>query len=65
MKLECLEEEKAKRAWIRSRLDIIEKDEKSTSFFFNKSKQMFSKKTINLVEKDNQGHPTSQNPMVV
>ena len=51
--LEALEEEKAKGAWIRSRLDIIEKDEKSTSFFFNKSKQTFDKKTINLIEKDN------------
>ena len=51
--LEVLEEDKAKGAWIRSRLDIIEKDEKSTSFFFNKSKQTFEKKTINLVEKDN------------
>ena len=53
IELESLEEEKAKGAWIRSRLDIIEKDEKSTSFFFNKSKQMYTIKTLNLVEKDN------------
>ena len=36
--LECIEEDKAKGVWIRSRLEYLENDEKSTCFFFNKSK---------------------------
>ena len=47
--LENIEEEKAKGVWIRSRLEYIENDEKSTRFFFNKSKTSFQRKTITKI----------------
>ena len=41
--LEFIEEENARGAFIRSRLEHIESDEKSTAFFFNASKQVYQK----------------------
>ena len=43
--LEFIEEE-----IIRSRLEHIESDEKSTAFFFNASKQVYQKKTISIIK---------------
>ena len=51
--LENMEEYKAKGAWIRSRLEHLELDEKSTAFFYNKSKQIYEKKTINVLTTNN------------
>ena len=50
--LESYEEYKARGAWIRSRLERIELDEKSTAFFYNRSKQIFEKKTIHSIVTD-------------
>ena len=44
---EKIEEYKTKGAWIRSRLEHIESNEKSTAFFYNKSKQIYEKKYEN------------------
>ena len=38
--------------WIRSRLEHIESDEKSSAFFFNESKAMYQKKTITNITLD-------------
>ena len=58
--LEGLEDYRARGAWIRSRLDHMEADEKSTAFFFNKSKHIYEKKTINCIETDNKTEITDQ-----
>ena len=50
--LESIEEYKARGAWVRSRLEQLEGDEKSTTFFYNKSKQIYEKKTINNIITD-------------
>ena len=50
--LESIEEERARGVWIRSRLEHIESDEKSSAFFFNKSKVMYQKKTITNITLD-------------
>ena len=52
--LEDMEEYRARGAWIRSRLEHLEEDEKSSAFFFNKSKHLYEKKTINCIKTDNQ-----------
>ena len=50
--LETIKEERAKGAWIRLRLEHLENDEKSTTFFYNKSKQVFQKKTLTKIKTD-------------
>ena len=50
--LENIIEERAKGAWVRSRIEYIEKNEKSNSYFFNKSKESFEKKTIDKINTD-------------
>ena len=50
--LESIDEERARGVWIRSRLEHIESDEKSSAFFFNKSKVMYQKKTITNITLD-------------
>ena len=50
--LERITEEKAKGAWVRSRLEFVEKHEKSNTYFFNKSKESFKKKTISSLDID-------------
>ena len=50
--LEHIEEERARGHWIRSGLERIENDEKSTSFFLNKAKSNFKKKTITNIKLD-------------
>ena len=50
--LKNYEEYKARGAWIRSRLERIELDEKSTIFFYNKSKQIYEKKIIQSIVTD-------------
>ena len=42
--MEMMEEEKTRGAWVRSRLEHLALDEKSTAFFFNKSKKVFEEK---------------------
>ena len=43
-KLEDMEKYKARGEWIRSRLEHLESNEKSTAFFYNISKQTYEKK---------------------
>ena len=50
--MEHIEEERARGHWIRSGLERIENDEKSTSFFLNKAKSNFQKKTITSIKLD-------------
>lgn len=56
--LEHITEERARGAWIRSRIEFIEKDEKSNSFFFNKSKNSYEKKTIEKLVDVDEGEMT-------
>ena len=44
--LEQIEEERAREFWIRSGLEKIEHDEKSTSYFLNKAKTIFRRKQL-------------------
>ena len=48
--LEFIDEENARGAFIGSRIEHIESDEKSTAFFLNTFKQVFQKKTINIIK---------------
>ena len=50
--LENITEQKAKGALVRSSLEYIEKNEKSNAYFFNKAKDTFEKKTLEIVCKD-------------
>ena len=56
--LESLEDYKTKGLWIRSRLEHIESDEKSTAFFFNKAKHIYNSKSITHIILEN-GNETS------
>ena len=58
--LEHIEEEKARGFWIRTGLERIEHDEKSTSFFLNKAKSNFQKKTITSIKLDSGAEITNQ-----
>lgn len=51
--LESMLEYKARGAWIRSRINVIEKDEKSTKFFYAQEKMSYDKKTIHYIINDN------------
>ena len=48
--LELYNEEKARGAWLRSRIEFIEKNEKSNTYFYNKSKITYEKKTVTHIE---------------
>ena len=50
--LELITDEKSRGEWVRSRVEFIEKSEKSNSYFFNKAKESFEKKTIQHLEVD-------------
>ena len=43
---ESIKEEKAKRLWIKSRLEYSENDEKSTRFLFSKSKGKYEQNLV-------------------
>ncbi len=50
--LELIEEDRARGFWLKTGLEKIENDEKSTRFFFNKAKNNYQKKTITCLETD-------------
>lgn len=50
---------KAKGDYIRSRIEFVEKNERSTRFFFNQARESFSKKTLTSLKKEN-GDETTQ-----
>ena len=50
--VEKIIEEKSKGAWVRSRVEFAEKNEKSNAYFFNKAKDSFVKKTITTLDID-------------
>ena len=58
--LEQIEEERARGFWIRSGLERIENDEKSTCFFLNKAKTNFQKKTVSNIKLDSGVEITNQ-----
>ena len=47
---------KSQGAWVRSRLEKIQLDEKSTKYFFSREKSSFDKKTINILKDENERH---------
>ena len=59
-KLELIEVERARGLWIRTGLERIEHDEKNTSFFLNKTKSNFRKKTITSIKLDSGAEITNQ-----
>ena len=50
--LEKIIEDKSRGAWVRSRLEFVESNEKSNNYFFNKAKDSFEKKTITALDID-------------
>ena len=47
---------KSQGSWVRSRLEKIQLDEKSTKYFFSREKSSFDKKTINILKDENERH---------
>ena len=52
--LEDMNRYKEQGAYIRSRCEFIEKNEKSNKYFFNKEKEIYDKKTVDKIRKNNE-----------
>ena len=50
LEYENIQEYKSKGAYIRSRIQVIEEDEKSSKYFYNQAKVSFDKKSISKIE---------------
>ena len=62
--VENIIEEKSRGAWVRSRVEFAEKNEKSNAYFFNKAKDSFVKKTITTLDIEGK-HVTDLNDIMI